>query len=209
MIFYDCSYAPSPRRARMAIAEKGLHAETREVDLSAKEQFSDDFLMLNPRATVPVLVADDGTVLTENVAIAHFLDAISPEVPLMGGSASEKGLVSMWNAINEHYGLFALSETVRNASPGLKGRAITGPLKVEQISALAERGRLRTLHYFDMIESHLQANCFFAGANFSFADITALVALDFAKVVDLAVPATHTATLEWWDKVAARESASA
>ena len=69
MIFYDCSTAPSPRRARLFIAEKGLSIETREISIAAGEQLGPDFLRVNPRATVPVLVTDAGTVLTENIAI--------------------------------------------------------------------------------------------------------------------------------------------
>ena len=80
MIFYDCATAPSPRRARMVLAEKGLTPETRQVDLRAGAHLSAEFLALNPRGTVPVLITDEGTVLTENLGIAAYLEAAFPDV---------------------------------------------------------------------------------------------------------------------------------
>jgi len=81
MIFYDCSTAPSPRRARMFIAEKGLDVETKDVNLGKGEQLLPEFLAINPRATVPVLVTDDQVVLTENIAIATYLEELHPTPP--------------------------------------------------------------------------------------------------------------------------------
>jgi glutathione S-transferase len=84
MIFYDCSTAPNPRRARMFIAEKGLEVDTREISIAKGEQLSPAFRAVNPRATVPALVTDEGPTLTENLGIAAYLEAKYPEPPLMG-----------------------------------------------------------------------------------------------------------------------------
>jgi len=83
MIFYDCSTAPNPRRARMFIAEKGLTIETRDISIARGEQLSPAFLAINPRATVPVLVTDEGDTLTENLGIAAYLEARFPNPPLL------------------------------------------------------------------------------------------------------------------------------
>ena len=99
MIFYDCTTAPSPRRARMFIAEKGLTIETREVNLGKGEQPAPEFLAVNPLATVPVLVTDNGVTLSENIAIATYLEALHPEPALMGTTPEERALVMMWNTI--------------------------------------------------------------------------------------------------------------
>ena len=114
MIFYDCSTAPNPRRARMFLAEKGLSPETHDISIAKGEQLDAAFLAVNPRATIPVLVTDTGTVLTENLGIAAYLEAAHPEPPLMGRNADEKGLVLMWNSIVEQQGGAPVAEALRN-----------------------------------------------------------------------------------------------
>lgn len=208
MIFYDCPTAPSPRRARMFIAEKGLDIETRAVSIADGEQLSPGFLKVNPRATVPVLITDEGTVLTENVAIATYLEAMRPDPPLMGRTPDEKARVAMWNAIAEAQGGMAVAEAFRNAHPAMKGRALPGPLDLPQIPELAERGRRRVAAYFDLLEARLSESPWLAGDAFSLADITAFVFTDFARVVKMRPPEDHTATQGWLDRMRARPAAA-
>jgi len=155
MRFFDCKTAPSPRRARIFIAEKGLDIETVEIDLGKGEQLSDDFRRINPRCTVPVLELDDGTCLTENAGIAAYLEAIAPAAPLLGTSAEEKGSVANWNARIELEGLWPLADALRNRSKGMVGRAITGPTDYQQIPELAERGLARAAEFFEMLNDRL------------------------------------------------------
>ncbi|MFM5893272.1 MAG: glutathione S-transferase N-terminal domain-containing protein [Novosphingobium sp.] len=68
--FYDCQTAPSPRRARIVLAEKGIQCEVRQVDLRSGEQLSEAYRKINPACTVPALVLDDGSVLTDNAGVA-------------------------------------------------------------------------------------------------------------------------------------------
>jgi glutathione S-transferase len=208
MMFYDCSTAPSPRRARMFIAEKGIEVDTREISIANREQLSPDFLAINPRATVPVLITDAGTTLTENVAIATYLEARFPNPPLMGTDPDEKARVMMWNAIAEGQGGMPVAEVLRNSHPAMKGRALPGPLDLEQIPALAERGQARVTAFFDLLENRLTASPFLAGNDFSLADITAYVFIDFARVIKRRIPENHAATRAWFDSIAARPSAA-
>lgn len=207
MIFYDCATAPSPRRARMFIAEKGLEIETREVSLAKSEQLSEAFLAVNPRATVPVLVTDEGTTLTENTAIATYLEARFPEPPLMGTTPDERGEIAMWNAIAEGQCGMAVAETLRNSHPAMKGRALPGPLNLEQIPELAARGQQRLAAFFEMLEARLQDSTFVGDRTFSLADITTYVFVDFARVVKTRIPEANSATRAWYDSMAARPSA--
>ena len=208
MIFYDCSTAPNPRRARMFIAEKGLEIETRDISIAKGEQLSQDFLAVNPRGTIPVLVTDDGTVLAENLGIAAYLEAACPEPPLMGVTPGEKGLVMMWNAIVEQQGGMPIAEVLRNTNPHMKGRAIPGPLDFEQIPELAERGRARVGFFFDQLEERLQHSPWLAGERFSLADITGFVFVDFARVIRARIPEGNSATLDWFERIKARPSAA-
>lgn len=208
MIFYDCSTAPNPRRARMFIAEKGLTIETREISIARGEQLSDAFLAINPRATVPVLVTDEGDTLTENLGIAAYLEARFPTPPLLGTTPSEKGAVAMWNATVEFHGGMPIAETLRNGNPHMKDRAITGATNYAQIPELAERGRARVATFFTMLEHRLTESRYIAGDFFSLADISTFVFVDFARVIKERIPAGNTATQAWFESVKARPSAS-
>lgn len=208
MLFYDCATAPSPRRARMFIAEKGLTIETRDVSIADQEQLGPEFLKINPRATLPVLITDDGTTLTENMGIAAFLEAAHPEPPLMGRTPEEKGLVLMWTAIAEQQGGQPIAEALRNSNPHMKNRAIPGPKNYQQIPELAERGKTRVAAFFDLLEARLQESPFLAANHFTLADITAFVLVDFARVIKMRIPEANTASRTWFDNIAARPSAS-
>ena len=206
MIFYDCSTAPNPRRARMFLAEKGLSPETHDISIAKGEQLDAAFLAVNPRATIPVLVTDAGTVLTENLGIAAYLEAAHPEPPLTGRTADEKGLVLMWNAIVEQQGGAPVAEALRNTHPAFENRAIPGPDHYAQIPELAERGQARTARFFDLLDERLQDSPFLATDHFTLADISAFVFVDFARVIKMRVPEANTATLAWQEAIRERPS---
>ena len=208
MIFYDCSTAPNPRRARMFIAEKGLSIETHDISMIKNEQRSESFLKINPRATIPVLITDEGSTLTENLAIATYLEAKHPEPPLMGRTPDEKGLVSMWNAIAEQNCGLSIGEAFRNSHPAMKDRALPGPVNYPQIPELAERGRARLAVFFDDLENRLKDSPFIAADHLTLADITTFVFIDFARVIKTRIPEGNTVTRAWFDAISARPSAS-
>ncbi|WP_281973448.1 glutathione S-transferase [Ruegeria faecimaris] len=207
MLFYDCTTAPNPRRARMLIAEKGLEIETRNISIAKAEQLDGAFLAVNPNATIPVLVTDEGATLTENLGIAAYLEARFPEPPLMGRTPDEKGLVLMWNSIVEQQGGVPIAEALRNTHPAFKDRAIPGPANYAQIPELAQRGMDRVGRFFDLLETRLKDSAFVAGAEFTLADISTFVFVDFARVIKMRIPQENTATLSWFDKIASRTSA--
>ena len=208
MKFYDCQTAPSPRRARIFIAEKGLEIETIEIDLGKREQLGEEFKRLNPRCTVPVLELDDGTCLTENAGIAAYLEAFAPDPPLLGKTADEKGLVANWNARIELEGFWPIADALRNRAKGMVGRAITGPTGYAQIPELAERGRARTVEFFETLNERLGESEYIAGGEFSLADITGFVVADFAGWIKSGPSDDHTNTKRWYDAVSKRPSAS-
>jgi glutathione S-transferase len=209
MKFYDCATAPSPRRVRMFLAEKGVGVPTVQVDLRAGGQFTPAFRAINPDCTVPVLELDDGLRLTDAVAICVYFEATHPEPPLMGSTAQEKAIVTQWQRIAERDGFYAVMEALRNATPGLKGRGLPGPDDYPQIPALAERGRARVERFFKSMDARLAGNRFVAGPRYTIADITTLVTVDFAKWVKLAIPQGCTHLRRWHEEVAARPSAKA
>ena len=206
---YDCTTAPSPRRTRIFLAEKGVEYENIQVDLRSGEQLSDAFKAINPRCAVPALATEDGNVITENVAIAAYVENLHPNPPLMGSTALEKARILEWNWRAEFEGLAAIAEILRNTAKGMKGRAMTGPHAFDQIPELAARGRMRLGHFFEELNNQLKDNAFVAGDNYSFADITAMVAVDFAEWVKASPDESLTNLYEWHNRVSARPSATA
>ena len=210
MKLYDYTAAPNPRRARIFIAEKGLQIETVQVDIGpAAEQHGEAFLAINPRATVPVLELDDGTRITENNGIAAYLEALNPDPPLLGTTPEEKGMVAAWQSHVEIEGLRPVADAFRNGSKGFVGRATVGTSSYEQIAALAERGRAQATEFFAMLDQRLGESEYLAGARFSIADITALVAVDFAGWIKLGLADDQKNAQRWYDAVSKRPSASA
>ena len=207
--FYDFTAAPSPRRARILLAEKGIEVDNVQVDLMTAEQLSDAYRAINPACTVPALKLEDGTVLTENAGIAAWAEAHQPDPPLLGRTASEKGLVATWNARIESEGLMAVAEVLRNSSKGMVDRATTGPLNHAQIPELAARGRVRLEHFFETLNTRLEGRDFIATDDFTVADISALIVVDFAKWVKVEPKETHENIRRWHAAVSARPSAKA
>jgi len=208
MKFYDCQPAPSPRRVRIFIAEKGIELETIEVDLANREQLGAAFKEINPDCTVPVLELDDGTRLTEVFAICQYLEHTFPDPPLMGSSATECALVTMWNTKVEQQGLAAMAETLRNRAKGMKGRALTGPDDFEQISELIDRGRRRFEIFMDRMDRQLKDSQFVVGDAFTIADISLLVAIDFAAWSKISIAEEMVNLGRWYDLVSQRPGAS-
>jgi len=207
---YHSSGSPNSRRVRILIVEKDLDIELAPVDLGAKEQFSDAYRAINPRAVVPTLVLDDGTAIGEVPAIMRYLDEAYPKVPLLGATPKEKALITMWERRAELEGFASVMEGVRNAAAGLKGRAISGPDGYEQIPALIERSKQRVANFYTDFEARLKDVEFVAGDRFSAADITTLVTVDFAtKAFAMPVPDDSVALRRWYKAVSARPSAAA
>jgi glutathione S-transferase len=206
---YQSSASPNSRRVRIFVAEKGISMPLVPVDLGLKEQFSDAYRAINPRAVVPTLVLTDGSAIGEVPAIQRYLEETYPEPPLLGTTPKDKALVAMWDRRMELEGFAAVMEGARNAIEGLKGRAISGPHGYEQIPALVERSQVRVKHFYSDLDARLASVPFVAGDRFSVADITALVTIDFAtKAISLPAPEENLATKRWYDSVSARPSAS-
>jgi glutathione S-transferase len=203
---YDCATAPSPRRARIFLAEKGIAHETVQVDLRSGEQLGEAYRRINPLCTVPALRTDDGAMLTDNAAIAAYLEALKPEPPLLGVTPLEKAEIASWNWRAEFEGLLAVAEALRNGSPAMANRALPGPRDYAQIPELAQRGVARVQDFFAALDERLQGREFLAADRFSVADITAAVAVDFARVVKVKPGEQHPNLLRWRTALAARPS---
>ena len=201
---YDCATAPSPRRARIFLAEKGLPYKTVNIDLRAAEQMSEAYRQINPQCTVPALRTEEGTLLTDNAAIAAYLEARYPEPPLMGRTPREKAEIASWQWRVEFEGLMAVAEAFRNSNPAMVNRALPGPMGYPQIPELGQRGLARVQQFFLTLNEQLAGRDFIAAGQFSVADITAVVTVDFARVIRLKPEADLTHLLRWRAAMGAR-----
>jgi glutathione S-transferase len=205
---YDCATAPSPRRARILLAEKGIPHETVQVDLRNGEQLGDAFRRVNPQCTVPALRTEEGQVLADNAAITAYLEALRPEPALLGRTPLEKAEIASWNWRVEFEGLLAIAEALRNGSPAMANRALPGPRDYAQIPELAQRGLARVQDFFATLDERLAGRDFIAADSFSVVDITAVVAVDFARVVKVKPGEQHPHLQRWRAAMAGRPSMS-
>lgn len=203
MKLYDSKMAPNPRRTRIFLAEKGISVPTEQVDMMKMENKTAAYTSINPLQRMPALVLDDGTVITESIAICRYFEALQPEPPLFGAGAEEIGLVEMWNRRCELNLLFPVSQVFRHSHPAMK------ELEVPQVPEWAEVNRPRVPEFLAILDSQLKDHEFVAGERFTVADITALCAIDFMKPSRIPVPEQFNSLLRWRAAVSARPSAKA
>jgi glutathione S-transferase len=195
--FYDCSTAPSPRRTRILLAEKGVPHETVQVDLRNGEQLGEAYRKINPHCTVPTLRTDEGALLTDNAAITAYIEARFPEPPLLGTTPQEKAEIASWHWRIEFEGLMAIAEAMRNSAPAMVNRALPGPVNYAQIPELSARGLARVQQFFVNLNERLEGRDFVAAERFSIADIAAVVAVDFSRVVKVKPSDQHPHLVRW------------
>ncbi len=206
---YDCATAPSPRRARILLAEKGVAHDTVNIDLRSNEQLGEAYRQVNPQCTVPALRDDESCLLlADNAAITAWVEARFPEPPLLGITPAEKAEIASWNWRSEFEGLAAVAEAMRNSAPSLANRALTGPVDYAQIPELAQRGLARLQQFFVTLNDRLAEREFIATDRFSVVDITAVVAVDFARVVKVRPGDTQPHLRRWREAMALRPSMS-
>lgn len=210
MKLYDSVWAPSPRRVRMFLAEKGVSVDRVMLDLRRDEHLEDAYLAINPRGVVPALVLDDGTVLTESASICRYFEVLHPEPPLFGTDARSVALIDSWSRRIESEGYAAAVYAFRNSKPQMDGRGQPGkwpPIPV--LPDLVVRAQIMWGDFIAGLDVRLAESRWIAGDDFSFADITGLMTVDFATRAGLAVPEHLDHVAAWHRAMQARPSAEA
>ena len=203
MKLYDGGRAPNPRRVRIYLAEKGIDVPTEQVDLGALAQKSPAFTAINPLQRVPVLLLDDGTILSESIAICRYFEMLHPEPPLFGVGPKDAAIVEMWQRRVELHLLFPVAHVFRNSHPAMV------KMEVPQVPAWAEANKPRVAEFLEIVDKELAGRPFIAGDRYTVADITGLCAVDFMKPAKLAVPDHLTHLKRLHAEVSARPSAKA
>ena len=196
MQLYTFSKAPNPKRLGYFLEHKGITITTSEVDINAEEHFSDSFKAINPASTLPTLVLDDGTVLTDTIAICVYLESQYPEKPLFGLNATEYAQVIGWTHKLFFEGLMPIAEILRNQGDFFKNRALPGQVDIPQITELIERGNIRLDAFWQAINEHLADKDYIVGTQLSLADIDCYVVCNLATWVKKQIPDSCTALLQ-------------
>ncbi len=203
MKLYDGGRAANPRRVRIFLAEKGITVPIERVDLGKLQHRSEAYAAINPVQRVPALVLDDGTVITESMAICRYFEALHPEPSLFGRGALDSALIEMWSRRVEFHLYLPVSYLFQHLHPAMK--VMVDP----QVPAWGEANKPRVFEFLRLLDSELKARPYVAGKEFTVADITTLVSVDFMKVSKLAVPEELANLRRWHSEVSARPSAAA
>lgn len=203
MKIIETRLAPNPRRVRIFLAEKGINVPFEELDLMKGALKTPEFMTLNPRQQVPVLILDDGTALAETMAICRYFEALHPEPALFGKGAREIATIEMWNRRMELGFLFHVAQAFRHCHPAMARN------EVPQVAAWGEANKPKALDILAWLDRELAGRRFIAGETYSVADITALVAIDFMKPARIERPKGLAGLDRWYGEVVARPSAKA
>ena len=203
MKLYDSKFAPNPRRVRVFLAEKSIAVPTEQIDIAKMEHKTPEYAAINPLQRMPSLVLDDGTIITESIAICRYFELLHPEPPLFGIGSKDAAVVEMWNRRAEMNFLFNVAAVFRHTHPAMK------ELEVPQLPAWADANRPRVLWFLELLDRELATREFLAGDRYTVADITMQVGVDFMKPSRLSMPEGAANVKRWHAAVSARPSASA
>lgn len=203
MKLFDGGRAPNPRRVRVFLAEKGIEVPVVTVDMGAMEHRSEQVRSRNPLQSLPVLELDDGTILTETVAICRYFEEIQPAPPLFGKGAVGKALVEMWQRRVELELFMRVAHAFRHIHPAMK------EWEVPQIPEWGEANKPKVTKFLHFLDGELANREFIAGDAYTIADITGLIAIDFMKPARIALPDDCVHVRRWYEAVSARPSAAA
>lgn len=203
MKLYDYQAGPNPRRVRIYLAEKGIEVPLVHTDIMKREQKTPEFIAKNPIGSIPVLELEDGTCISESVAICRYFEELHPEPPLFGRTPVEKATIEMWLRRVE------LNLMVPVGMVWIHGHPLTARL-VKQIPEAADQNRKRVQIGYKLLDDQLAANEFVAGSEYSVVDAVLLASLDFANgLVGVPFSAELQNLKRWHEMVSARPSAEA
>jgi glutathione S-transferase len=203
MKLYDGGRAPNPRRVRIFLAEKGIELPIVPVDMAALGHKSEEVTARNPLQRLPVIELDDGTSISESVAICRYIEELHPEPPLMGRGALGKALVEMWQRRVELHFLIPVASAFRHIHPAMK------EWEVPQLPEWGEVNKPKAVAFMELLDRELASREFIAGDEYTIADITALVTVDFMKPARIEMPAELANLRRWYATVLARPSSGA
>ena len=201
MILHESAPAPNPRRVRIFLNEKGIDIATEQIDIMKGEHKKDDYKKMSPLSQVPTLELDDGTYITESIAICRYFEALHPEPNLLGKDPKEIAIVEMWQRRIELLLMMGIANTYRHGHPAMAALE-------NQVKEWSEASRprvIKMLHWFDKQMENKEYICL---DRYTIADISALVCFDFAKWPQIDIPDDCKNLKSYYERLNSRPSAS-
>jgi glutathione S-transferase len=202
MKIYDTQTAPTPRIVRIFLAEKGIDVTYEQVDIVAGDNLATDLRAKNPFGKVPILELDDGICISESLAICTYFEAEHPDVPLMGTTAVKKAIIMQWQQRMMFYLFVPVGMCFQHTSGAFKDR-------MTPVLEYGKEAGINAAKTMVLLDQHLAESTFVAGEQFSIADIVALCAIDFARVIKLRISPAQVHLQRWYDAVKTRPSYTA
>jgi len=200
---YDLPASPNARRVRIFLAEKGLEIPMIPVNMIAGENLTDDYLAKNSLGRMPLLELDDGTTISESMAICRYIEEMHPSPALMGSGALESATIEMWQRRMEFEFILPIISIFRHTADMWKDRFV-------QIPEVAEQERITVKARIQWLNNELNGKQFIAGDDYTVADITAQCAFVMAKAaLGIKIPEELKNLSDWWIKVSTRATARA
>ena len=202
MKLYDNRFAPSPRRVRFLLAEKSIQLPSVVVDIATGAAQTPAFRQINPLAELPVLELDDGSRLTESLAICRYLESLYPEPNLLGRDARETAEIEMWT-LRLMFRLYVpTTQVFRNTHSFWAGR-------IQQVREYGELMRNAVIDMHELLDGVLAKRQYLAGERFTMADIVGFTSIDFGKPSNLRIGDAHPNLKRWYAEIGARPAAKA
>lgn len=201
MKLYTFALAPNPRRVHVYLAEKGIEMTLETVDIMSGQNRTPDFLAKNPLGGLPVLELDDGSHLTESLAIMQYLEELHPEKPMIGATPLERARTREVERIAEIGVLSAVGTIFQNTSPFFAGR-------VKQSAEAAETARMRLANNLTVLDHRIGDKPFVMGAAPTIADCTLFAAVKFGEFAGAPLDRGFRNVARWYDAFAKRPSAA-
>ena len=202
MILYEFAPAPNPRRVRIFLSEKGIEIETRQIDLMKGEHKKDDYKKMRPLSQVPTLELDDGTYITESIAICYYFEALQPEPNLLGNDPKEIAIIEMWQRRIELLLMIGIANTYRHGHPAMAALE-------DQVKEWSEASRPRVVKMLHWFDKQMEGKEYMCLDRYTIADISALVCFDFAKWPQIDIPDDCKNLKDYYERLNSRPSASA
>lgn len=203
MILYDSLRAPNPRRVRWVIAEKQIASiDIVETDVFKSDHRTPEYLARAGLPNVPALTLDDGTTITESIAICRYLESLHPEPNLFGHDALETAVFEMWTRRAEMMLATPLMLMVRHTHPALAAIETQSA----EFADIQRKAAERTLQFLDR---RLGASAYIAADRLTMADIIAFIALDFSRMVKFRPDNALGNVTRWAEDMRARPAAQA
>lgn len=202
MKIYDTKTAPSPRRVRIFLAEKNIPMDYVQVDLQKGENISPDMRAKNPVGKIPVLELDDGTCISESASICLYFEELYPEINMLGKTPLEKASIDMWHRQVELYFFGQVGMCFQHTTGYFKDR-------MTPVKEYGEVAGKNAINFLNVLEKRLASSEYIAANRFTIADITAMCAVDFARVVSIKISDKQPNLQRWYAAVSSRPSAKA